>query len=108
MIFKDEDVKRVFLPPPAYQSYAPSSKTDSPVMNHKAFLADSRTYLDDPDKEHWQYEGLFQTYRCLKIHLKLYSSKQSFCGYIGIILSVQLSVYLSTYRTIAEPAVTVV
>ncbi|CAG2252900.1 unnamed protein product [Mytilus edulis] len=57
----DEDVKRVFLPPPAYQSrpYTPS-KSESPMMNHKTFLSDSRTYLDEPDRQQWRYEDPYK------------------------------------------------
>ncbi|XP_063441926.1 synaptogenesis protein syg-2-like [Mytilus trossulus] len=57
----DEDVKRVFLPPPAYQSrqYTPS-KSESPIMNHKTFLSDSRTYLDEPDRQQWRYEDPYK------------------------------------------------
>ena len=57
----DEDVKRVFLPPPGYtsRSYTPN-KMDSPVMNHKTFLSDSRTYLDEPDRHQWRYEDPYK------------------------------------------------
>lgn len=58
LFFKqDEDVKRVFLPPPAYRPYTPN-KLDSPHLStHKAYLSDSRSYIDDDRETSWQYEG---------------------------------------------------
>lgn len=54
---QDEDVKRVFLPPPAYRPYTPN-KLDSPHLStHKAYLSDSRSYIDDDRETSWQYEG---------------------------------------------------
>ncbi|XP_048773345.2 nephrin-like isoform X3 [Ostrea edulis] len=58
----DEDVKRVFLPPPAYSShpYTPN-KLDSPHLStHKAYLSDSHSYIDDDREGHWQYEDPYK------------------------------------------------
>lgn len=56
----DEDVKRVFLPPPAYRPYTPN-KLDSPHLStHKAYLSDSRSYIDDDRETSWQYEDPYR------------------------------------------------
>ncbi|XP_069115505.1 nephrin-like isoform X5 [Argopecten irradians] len=61
----DEDIKRVFLPPPGYssRSYTPN-KLDSPNLGntHKSFLTDTRPYLDDGRQSaQWQYEDPYQS-----------------------------------------------
>lgn len=63
LFFKqDEDVKRVFLPPPAYRPYTPN-KLDSPHLStHKAYLSDSRSFIDDDREASWQYEGTQSIY----------------------------------------------
>nr|XP_022326669.1 nephrin-like isoform X2 [Crassostrea virginica] len=58
--YEDEDVKRVFLPPPAYRPYTPN-KLDSPHLStHKAYLSDSRSYIDDDRDPNWRYEDPYR------------------------------------------------
>ncbi|KAK3106873.1 hypothetical protein FSP39_001753 [Pinctada imbricata] len=57
--YEDEDIKRVFLPPPGY-SYTPTKGMDSPQMNHKTYLTDSRTYLDDDINSQLRYEDPYR------------------------------------------------
>ncbi|KAJ8316448.1 hypothetical protein KUTeg_006462 [Tegillarca granosa] len=55
--YEDEDIKRVFLPPPGYNSisYTPN-KMDSPDMDHRqTYIPDD--YLDDQPPSQWRYEG---------------------------------------------------
>ncbi|OWF40059.1 Nephrin [Mizuhopecten yessoensis] len=61
----DEDIKRVFLPPPGYssRSYTPN-KMDSPNLGntHKSFLTDTRPYLDEERQAaQWQYEDPYRS-----------------------------------------------
>ncbi|XP_033757883.1 nephrin-like isoform X4 [Pecten maximus] len=60
----DEDIKRVFLPPPGYsRSYTPN-KMDSPNLGntHKSFLTETRPYLDDERQAaQWQYEDPYRS-----------------------------------------------
>ncbi|KAJ8316232.1 hypothetical protein KUTeg_006246 [Tegillarca granosa] len=56
----DEDIKRVFLPPPGYNSisYTPN-KMDSPDMDHRqTYIPDD--YLDDQPPSQWRYEDPYR------------------------------------------------
>ncbi|XP_061188981.1 nephrin-like isoform X2 [Saccostrea echinata] len=60
--YEDEDVKRVFLPPPAYSNrpYSPNKLDSPPLSTHKAYLSDSRSYIDDDREGSWQYEDPYK------------------------------------------------